>query len=197
MYVPNAKALCMLMIISLGALALGLAMDAFAVAVAQGAGGKSDLRDALRIGGAFGAAQAIMPFFGWALGSAFVAQLREIDHWIALLLLGFLGIRMLREAMRAAAAETTGRLAGWGLLTAAVATSVDALAAGLTLPTLGAPIFLACAAIGAVTALLSAGGVFIGGIASARIGKQAEIAGGVILIGLGIKIFVEHQFFGV
>lgn len=187
----------MLIIISLGALALGLAMDAFAVAVAQGAAGRSGLRDALRIGGAFGAAQAIMPFFGWALGAAFIAQMRGIDHWFALLLLGYLGIRMLRDAMTPDKTDAARPLAGRGLLTAAIATSVDALAAGLALPTVGAPIVLACVVIGAVTALLSAGGVFIGGMASARIGKQAEIAGGIILIGLGIKIFVEHQIFGV
>lgn len=179
------------------ALTFGLAMDAFAVAVAQGAAGHNSSSNAIRIGAAFGAAQGIMPLVGWALGAAFLPVISAFDHWIALFLLVFLGAKMLWEARSVNADGPAGNLTGSALLTAAVATSIDALAAGITLPTLGLPVLLTSIAIGVVTGILSAIGVVIGGMASKRIGAIAEITGGFILIALGIKIFVEHQFFGV
>lgn len=175
-------------------LAFGLAMDAFAVAVAQGAAGHSSARNAFRTGAAFGAAQGIMPFFGWVLGSTFVTQIAVIDHWIALVLLSGLGLKMLCEARAGDEDEPAPNLSGWALATAAVATSIDALAAGITFPTLDLPVLWTCVVIGLVTGILSVAGVFIGGIASSRIGKFAEVMGGLILIALGIKIFIEHQF---
>lgn len=179
-------------------LAFGLAMDAFAVAVAQGAAGHSSPLNAVRTGLAFGVAQGIMPFFGWVLGSTFAAQIAVFDHWIALVLLSGLGLKMLWEARAGDGSDDSPavNLSGWALMIAAVATSIDAMAAGITLPTLDLPVLSTCIIIGVVTGILSAAGVLIGGIASSRIGKFAEVAGGVILIALGIKIFVEHQFFG-
>tara|TARA_R110000824_G_scaffold98089_1_gene234127 strand:+ start:292 stop:840 length:549 start_codon:yes stop_codon:yes gene_type:complete len=174
------------------ALAVGLAMDAFAVAVAQGAAGHNSMFHATRTGMAFGVAQGVMPFLGWALGIAFVSQISAYDHWIALILLGGLGMKMLWEARDGNGNDPAPSLSGWALGAAAIATSIDAFAAGITLPTLGLPVLLTCIAIGIVTALLSVLGVMIGGMASSRIGKYAEGAGGVILIALGIKIFVEH-----
>lgn len=185
----------MLPLFSLLALALGLAMDAFAVSVAQGASRRST-RGALRIGATFGIAQGLMPLIGWALGAAFEGAIREVDHWVAFVLLGLLGMKMLREGLSGEAATPAPALIGWALLGAAVATSVDAAAAGITLPMIGAPIAIACAVIGLVTAALCVAGVRIGAAYGARLGKLAEIAGGTLLILIGAKILIQHLFFG-
>jgi putative Mn2+ efflux pump MntP len=139
--------------------------------------------------------QEIIPCFtplGWAFGIAFVSHISAYDHWIALILLGGLGMKMLWEARDGNGNDSAPSLSGWALGAAAIATSIDAFAAGITLPALGLPVLLTCIAIGIVTALVSGLGVMIGGMASSRIGKYAEGAGGVVLIALGIKIFVEH-----
>ena len=180
---------------SLLLLALGLAMDAFAVAIAQGAAVRPGTGGAARIAFAFGAAQAIMPIAGWMLGAAFASVIHDVDHWIALVVLSFLGIRMIIQGLNGDDMPAQ-RLVGWTLLASAIATSVDAAAAGVTLPLLGAPLLVACATIGVTTGILSYAGVWLGAAAGARIGKGAEIAGGLVLIGLGVKTFVEHQFFG-
>ena len=180
----------------IAALAIGLAMDAFAVAVAQGAAGYHSKANAIRIGAAFGLAQGIMPFFGWLLGNALLPLISAYDHWIALILLSALGGKMLWEAFQPDETSRTLELSGLALLIASIATSIDALAAGISLPAMGLPVLFSCLAIGVITALLSAVGVMIGGFASARIGKHAEVAGGLVLIALGIRIFVEHQFYG-
>lgn len=170
-------------------------MDAFAVALAQGAARRVSSGDGLKIGAAFGFAQGIMPFIGWLVGVSFYEAISAFDHWIALILLCALGIKMLWEAF----GDDEGaqkHLSGAALFVAAVATSIDALAAGITLPTLGVPAVITCIAIGVITAILSYIGVLLGGVANARIGKWAEVTGGIVLIGLGIKIFAEHVFFG-
>ena len=177
-------------------LALALAMDAFAAALCQGAVAGPARGTALRIAAAFGAAQGLMPLVGWSLGLAFAAVAAALDHWIALLLLGLLGARMIREGWTRDPDQCAPPLAGWALLAAAVGTSVDAAAAGVTLPLLGRPVAFACAVIGATTALICFGGVHLGRAAGARLGKPAELLGGAVLIGLGLKIFVEHQFLG-
>jgi putative Mn2+ efflux pump MntP len=177
-------------------LALGLAMDAFAAAVAQGAATRPSPALALKIGAAFGLAQGLMPLIGWGLGAAFGDTLRAIDHWVALVLLGFLGARMIQSGLSPDDGSPTQLLTGRALLLTAIATSIDAAVAGITLPMLGAPVLLACAIIGVVTAALSTAGVYLGAALGQRFGKAAEIAGGAILVGLGLKIFVEHQFLG-
>lgn len=186
----------MLPLFSLLALALGLAMDAFAVSVAQGASGRPGTAGALRIGAAFGVAQGLMPLIGWALGAAFEGAIRNVDHWVAFVLLGLLGTKMLREGLAGADATPAPALIGWALLGAAVATSVDAAAAGITLPMIGAPVAIACGVIGLVTAALCVAGVRIGAAYGARLGKLAEITGGTLLILIGAKILIQHLFFG-
>jgi manganese efflux pump family protein len=180
------------------ALALALAADAFAVALCQGATARTGLRGAVRIGTAFGAAQALMPLLGWAAGVAFAAAIRDVDHWVAFALLAGLGARTLRDGLSAdrGGCNPTRSLGGWALFGAAFATSVDATAAGVTLPALGAPVLLACAVIGAVTLVACTGGVYLGAVGGVRLGKRAEIFGGLALIAIGTKILVEHLFFG-
>lgn len=185
----------MLPVFSLLALSLGLAMDAFAVSVAQGAA-RPGAAGALRIGVAFGLAQGLMPLIGWALGIAFEGMIREVDHWVAFVLLGLLGAKMLREGLTGEDATPAPALLGWALLGAAVATSVDAAAAGITLPMIGAPVLIACGVIGLITAGLCVAGVRIGAASGARLGKIAEIAGGILLILIGAKILIQHLFFG-
>jgi putative Mn2+ efflux pump MntP len=177
-------------------LALALAMDAFAAALCQGAAAGSAGGTSLRVAGAFGAAQGLMPLVGWALGIAFASAVQAVDHWIALVLLTLLGGRMIREGLARDEADCAAPLAGWALFLASIGTSVDAAAAGVTLPLLGQPLLLACGIIGLTTAVLSFAGVYLGKAAGARLGKPAELLGGAVLILLGIKIFVEHQYFG-
>jgi putative Mn2+ efflux pump MntP len=185
----------MLPVFSLLTLSLGLAMDAFAVSVAQGAS-RRGTAGALRIGAAFGLAQGLMPLIGWALGTAFASVIRDVDHWVAFVLLGLLGAKMLREGLAGEDATPAPALLGWALLGAAVATSVDAAAAGITLPMIGAPVAIACVVIGLVTAGLCVAGVRIGAASGARLGKLAEIVGGSLLILIGAKILIQHLFFG-
>lgn len=174
-------------------LSLGLAMDAFAAAVAQGASSRPSRKTALRMSMAFGLAQAIMPLLGWALGIAFAAIMASATHWIALALLTILGLRMIKEGLDRDPEEPMKELSLWPLLLVAIATSIDAAVAGITLPTIGAPIVLACVVIGLTTSLLTYPGVYLGALVGARIGKWAEVLGGLILIGLGIKIFVRSN----
>lgn len=180
------------------ALALALAADAFAVALCQGASARPGWRGAARIGAAFGAAQALMPLIGWGLGIAFATIIRDIDHWIAFGLLGLLGLKTLKEGLTADEQEggPTPSLSHWALFGAAMATSIDAAAAGMTLPAFDVPVLLACAMIGGVTLLSSAAGVFIGAASGARLGKKAEVLGGLVLILIGTKILIEHLYFG-
>lgn len=171
-------------------LAIALAMDAFAVALTQGARFRPGLAGAAVIALTFGVFQAVMPLIGWGIGAVAFVYVEAVDHWIAFGLLTFLGIRMLGghvgedEAMR--------KLTGTALLVAGLATSIDALAAGITLPTLDASPWIAVALIGLVTAVMSAGGVALGRVAGDRWGTWAERAGGVILIALGCTILAEH-----
>lgn len=180
--------------LALLALSLGLAMDAFAVSLVRGSVGERRLLRALELGLAFGAAQGLMPLLGWGLGLAFAGGFEAFDHWIAFVLLAILGGRMLIEA---ASPGEDGKEVGrhsrlLGLAVAAFATSVDAAAAGLTLPLFAAPIPLSCLAIGATTACLCTSGYWLGGRVSPNGGRLAETLGGLVLIGLGTKILIEH-----
>lgn len=183
--------------IGLFLLALALAMDAFAVALVRGAGGGGQrLRGALETGLAFGAAQGLMPLAGWSLGSLFLARLAAVDHWIAFALLAFLGVRMLREGLGGGAepevAGRSGRSHYAGLALAAIATSIDAAAAGLTLELFGLPIGLACLIIALVTAALCIPAYWFAARVGTRIGRGAEVFGGLVLIALGIGIVFDH-----
>lgn len=171
-------------------LALALAMDAFAVALTQGARFRPGLAGALAIALTFGVFQAVMPLAGWAIGAVAFEYVEAVDHWIAFGLLTFLGVRMLGGHV--GEDEAAHALTGKALLIAGVATSIDALAAGITLPTLDVAPWLAVGLIGLVTFALSGAGVMLGRVAGDRWGEWAERAGGVILIGLGVKILAEH-----
>mgnify|MGYP004500130957 CR=1 FL=1 len=175
-------------------LSIGLAMDAFAVALVRGSTGEKRLSRAFGIGFAFGIAQGLMPLLGWVLGKALGASFQAYDHWIAFVLLLVLGVRMIKEAFGEPeiAPDDVSRVRLLSLLTAAFATSIDAAAAGLTLPLLGISVPLACLAIGATTALLCTAGYWIGARVSGIAGKRAELLGGILLIAVGSKILVEH-----
>lgn len=180
-------------------LSFGLAMDAVAVALVRGAAGPRTpggrLRCALELGFAFGLAQGLMPLLGWGVGAAFAGLIEAFDHWIAFVLLCILGVRMLAEAMSPPDADDAPAPRGsryLGLAAAALATSVDAAAAGLALPLFAVPVVTACLTIGGVTAVLCAVACWIGSCVPPRGGKLAEAAGGVVLIGIGAKILIEH-----
>lgn len=191
------------MSISLILLAIGLAADAFAVALGQGAVTRHRaVRGALVIAFAFGLAQAIAPLIGWALGVLFADLIANFDHWVAFVLLALVGGKMIREGF---AKDPPGEESdpgkekparGWVLVTLAIAVSIDAAAAGITLPTLDAPIFVSVAVIGLVTFALSFAGVLIGRAGAKAIGPQAEIVGGLILIVIGAKVLIDHRAFG-
>lgn len=179
-------------------LALALAMDALVVSIARGAAGPHRLRPALDTGLAFGVAQGVMPLIGWALGALFAGVIEAVDHWIAFGLLGFLGVRMILAALgdgeegEGTQAASQGSGYWHALAAAAVATSIDAAAAGLTLDLLGVPVWFACLVIAAVTAALCVPGYWFAARIGQRFGQLAEMVGGVVLIGLGCKILVEH-----
>ncbi|KUO49363.1 MAG: hypothetical protein APF78_02055 [Sphingomonadales bacterium BRH_c3] len=170
-------------------LALALAMDAFAVALTQGARFRPHALGAVQIALAFGVAQGVMPLIGWVIGAYALQFVAAWDHWIAFALLAFLGLRMIFAGEHQ---DEALKLSGAALFMASIATSVDALAAGITLPTLDIAPLPAAALIAGVTFALSLVGVVLGRRAGDRFGRTAEIAGGVILIALGCKILVEH-----
>ncbi len=177
---------------------IGLSMDAFAVAICKGLGmRKVNYKQMLLIALFFGGFQALMPLLGWLLGRQFEQYITSVDHWIAFALLVLIGANMLREARKGddtTDAETVydAPLPLGQLLLMAIATSIDALAVGISFAFLGVNIWLAIAVIGTTTFLISAAGVFIGNRFGNRYEKRATIAGGIILILLGIKILLEH-----
>lgn len=182
--------------IALLILALALAMDAFAVALVRGCAGPHSGWRALETGLAFGVAQGVMPLIGWALGALFVGWLEAVDHWVAFALLSFLGYRMIREGIGTDdpedGVEISARSHVAALLIAALATSIDAAAAGLTLDLFEPPVLLSCLVIGLVTLVLCAPAYWFAARIGPAVGKKAEIAGGAVLIGLGVKILADH-----
>jgi manganese efflux pump family protein len=183
------------------ALAVGLAMDATAVAAARGLAAPAvRLRHGIIVGLAFGGAQGLMPLAGWLVGSRLGPLVAAWDHWIAFALLTGLGAKMLWEARGSRVVkDDAGRGNPFGfrpLALLAIATSIDAFAVGITLPMLGAPLLLSLVTIGVVTALLSGSAVFIGRRLGSRLGRRLDAAGGLVLIGLGVKIVIEHLLAG-
>lgn len=177
-------------------LAVGLSMDAFAVSVCKGlAMKKADLKGMCICGAWFGGFQALMPLIGFFLGTLFADAIVSIDHWVAFALLGIIGINMLREAFSKDEDEDAAQadLSVKTMFVMAVATSIDALAVGISLAMAGdVNIWTAIALIGVTTFLLSGVGVKIGSIFGSKFEKKAQLAGGVILIFLGLKILLEH-----
>ena len=180
-------------LIELFILAVGLSMDAFAVSVCKGlAMERVTWRRAVVPGLWFGAFQGLMPLLGWLLGSRFAQYITAVDHWIAFALLVILGVNMLREARRADDGEADASLGVKTMLAMAVATSIDALAVGVTFAFLDTAILPAIGIIGCTTFCISVAGVAVGCWFGARYKKRAEITGGAILVLLGIKILLEH-----
>ena len=181
-------------ILELFLLAVGLSMDAFAVSVCKGlAMERCDLRKALVCGVWFGGFQALMPAIGYLLGYQFRGYITAVDHWIAFVLLAVIGGNMIKEARDKEEKEESASLDLRTMFLLAVATSIDALAVGVTfafLPDTNVP--AAVLFIGAITFVISTAGVNIGNIFGARYKARAEFAGGLILILLGVKILLEH-----
>ena len=177
-------------------IAVGLSMDAFAVAVCKGLSmRKMCYGQAAVIALFFGGFQALMPLIGWILGRQFEKYITSVDHWIAFVLLGLIGGNMIREALGKDEEETveaTDHLNVKELLMMAIATSIDALAVGITFAFLQVSIVPAVSFIGCTTFVLAFAGVCIGKIFGAKYKSRAELLGGIILILIGLKILLEH-----
>ena len=173
-------------------LAVGLSMDAFAVSVCKGlAVRRAGARECLTAGVWFGAFQALMPLLGYFLGTTFADKITAVDHWIAFVLLALIGANMIRESF----GEEEGQSASMtpqAMFPLAIATSIDALAVGVTFALLTIRIIPAVLTIGCITLVLSAAGVWIGNRFGGKLGSRAEMIGGVVLILLGLKILLEH-----
>ena len=181
-------------IVELLIIALGLSMDAFAVSVGKGLSVQQiKPRHSLSVGVWFGGFQALMPLIGYFLGVSFASMVESFDHWIAFILLGIIGFNMIREALsndecEAAQPDFSART----MLMMAIATSIDALAVGVSFAFLHIDIWSAASIIGVTTFLLSIAGLRIGNIFGCRYKSKAEFIGGAILIIMGIMILIEH-----
>lgn len=183
-------------LIELFLIAVGLSMDAFAVSVCKGlAMPKCTFKKAAIVGLWFGGFQALMPAIGYVLGAQFQEAIASIDHWIAFVLLALIGGNMIHEALDNDEEEADASLDVKTMFLLAVATSIDALAIGITFAFLKVNIIPAVCFIGIVTFIISCAGVKIGNVFGARYKNKAEIVGGVILILLGLKILLEHLGF--
>ena len=188
----------MVMFFTLLLMGVGLSMDAFAVSICKGLSmRKVNKKQCLVIGLFFGGFQALMPFIGWVLGSQFEQYITSIDHWIAFILLGFIGGKMVVEAIREKdEAVEVGKMDPpfdfKEMFILAIATSIDALAVGITFAFLQVPIVEAVSIIGITTFVISVIGVYVGNFFGNRYKKKAELAGGIILILIGLKILLEH-----
>jgi putative Mn2+ efflux pump MntP len=177
-------------------LSVGLAMDATAVAAARGlAAPRVRGRDLVMVAGFFGGFQAVMPLVGWGLGQRLGPWIHSWDRWLAFAVFTGLGAKMLWEARSAGAKAGDGGnpdLAARTVLLLAVATSIDALAVGVMMPTLGAPLGLTVATIGLVTAVLSALGLLAGRWLGATLGPRLDLVGGLVLLGLGLRVLLTE-----
>ena len=174
-------------------LAVGLSMDAFAVSICKGlALQRVSWKECCIAGAWFGGFQALMPLLGYLLGTQFEQFVTSVDHWIAFVLLGIIGGNMIREALSKDEDKLDGSLAFKTMLLLAIATSIDALAVGITFAFLRVDIALSVGLIGATTFVLALVGVAVGHRFGARYEKAAAIAGGVVLVLIGTKILLEH-----
>jgi putative Mn2+ efflux pump MntP len=174
-------------------IAIGLAMDAFAVSICKGLSvGRIRTRHVVSVGAWFGVFQALMPLLGYALGVSFASTVANIDHWIAFTLLGIIGFNMIRESFSREDVCPSPDFSAKNMFLLAVATSIDALAVGISFAFLGVNILLAIIAIGVITALLSIVGLKIGNLFGCRYKAKAEFVGGAVLMLIGTKILIEH-----
>lgn len=180
------------------AIAVALAMDAFSVAIASGASMKSvSLRQTFRLAWHFGLFQALMPVIGWMAGKSIVRYVSEFDHWVAFILLLFVGLNMIRNSFSEGEDEEAGRkdpTKGGTLIILSVATSIDALAVGFSISMAGVDIMMPAAVIGVVALVFTAGGLHLGRKIGQipKLGAFSEVFGGLALIGIGIRILYEH-----
>ncbi len=184
-------------LLSLLAIAVALAMDAFAVAVAAGLTlDRVTPRRTFRLAFHFGLFQALMPVLGWAAGLTVRSMIESWDHWLAFVLLAFVGGRMLWEAVRGGDGQREPRdpTRGWTLVVLSVATSIDALAVGLSLAVLGESIWVAALVIGLVALGFTAGGLHLGRLVGGleRLARFANVLGGLVLIAIGLRILWDH-----
>lgn len=181
-------------LIELVLISIGLAMDAFAVSICKGLSMKKlDIKKALIIGLYFGGFQGGMPILGYLLGIGFQEKIQFIDHWIAFGLLTFIGFNMIKEALSKDDCEESDDKTDFKtMIVLAIATSIDALAIGVTFAFLNVNIILAVSLIAIITFVISVIGVKIGNVFGDKYEKKAEITGGIILILLGVKILLEH-----
>lgn len=177
-------------------IAVGLSMDAFAVSICKGLSmQKMNRKNALVIGLYFGGFQGVMPFLGYLLGSRFQDAIASYDHWIAFILLAVIGGNMIKESMDKELENLDSSVAFKDMVILAIATSIDALAVGVTFAFLKVQIVPAVCFIGVITFFLSVVGVKVGTIFGSRYKSKAEFVGGFILLLIGAKILVEHLFF--
>ena len=182
--------------VTIALLALAMSTDAFAAAVGKGIALRNPgWREALRTGAIFGSIEAVTPLIGWALGLAAASYVTAWDHWIAFVLLGGLGLRMIYAGLSAEKEDDSpkpSRHSFWVLAATGFATSIDAMAVGVGLAFLDVSILPVAAAIGMTTFLMVTAGVMLGRVLGAVAGKRAEIVGGLLLIGIGSAILYEH-----
>ncbi len=173
-------------------IAVGLSMDALAVAVCKGASmKKSCLKNEITVGLWFGVFQALMPIIGYYLGCSFCEYIKEFDHWVAFALLSLIGFNMIKESF-SPFEEYKPDVSFKTMLVMAIATSIDALAVGITFALVGCSIFVSSAVIGIITFILSLVGVRLGRLFGKKFKSKAELAGGIILILMAVKILLEH-----
>ena len=178
--------------IELFLIAVGLSMDAFAVSVCKGLSVKKvGVKHAALAGLYFGGFQFLMPVIGYLLGFRFESVIETVDHWVAFVLLAFIGGNMIKESF-GKAEELNDDFGVKTMLLMAIATSIDALAVGITFAFLEVQILPAAGLIGVTTFLLSFAGIYIGNVFGARYKSKAELAGGIILVLIGVKILLEH-----
>ncbi|HHT50662.1 MAG TPA: manganese efflux pump [Eubacteriaceae bacterium] len=174
-------------------ISFGVSMDAFAVSICKGLSlEKISLKNTLIVGLFFGSFQAIMPFIGYTCGIQFKKQIASIDHWIALILLGYIGISMIISSLKDQKHPCDCSLDYKNMLGLSIATSIDALAVGISLSFIEVDIIKGITLIGIITFILSAIGVRIGSIFGTKFKSKAEFIGGIILVYLGIRIFLQH-----
>jgi putative Mn2+ efflux pump MntP len=184
----------MTMILQTLLMSFGLAMDSFSVSIAGGMKSQaSKVVHAVKVAASFGIFQAVMPIIGWLIGETTKGFISTADHWVAFILLGIIGIKMIQEAMDDTKAEKKNVLNIKTLLFLSIATSIDALIIGITLSLLRAPLLMSILAIGTVTFTLSFLGFLFGKQLGMLFGKKVEILGGAVLIIIGLKILIEHS----
>jgi putative Mn2+ efflux pump MntP len=174
-------------------LAISMAVDAFAVSLAAGTlPGRHGRREAFRLAFHFGLFQFLMPVVGWLAGTSIEPLIRNVDHWLAFGLLAFVGARMISVAWRSERSLPADPSRGWILVVLSIAVSLDALAVGLSLGLVGISVGYPALLIGLTTGLLSLLGLRLGMATGSNLGRPAQLIGGLVLIGIGVRIVLEH-----